>query len=362
MAEILKFPDVRPRHGAQAQAGMIACFAQERHQKDSVYWLKENAELLNILEVTGRNQPLSAVALAPLEEFYQEARRSLFFFRQYYRFYLSICMDLEDLAMRSGQALPWGGSLSEGLAQWVAQEELPQQELSDLQRAEAQRLLRRRGIECDFAGLDERLHQFMDASAQFALPNKKAAYELTHIVFYLSEYGKCDPGLSPAARKSLTHVGLLAMLDQDADLLAEVCIALRYAGEQPPAQWEAWLDWHREQFTILRDGFDGLDDYHMFFVGEWQRALIEGDAFCRAGACGGLKILRPQVSGLLQPLSRAVFDLAPLPGDWGRLRDPIYARLPEPQAQMLHAVETSCTEFSDFFESFARAGSVGGAA
>jgi hypothetical protein len=88
------------------------------------------------------------------------------------------------------------------------------------------------------AGLNDRLLHFINCAETFALPNKKAAYELTHIVFYLSEYGRRDPHLDNRAIQSLNFVGILAYLDQNADLLAEVCIALRYAGQAPSKIWE----------------------------------------------------------------------------------------------------------------------------
>ena len=100
-----------------------------------MFWLKENAELLNILECTGAD--VATEALAPLQGFYDGAARHISFFRQYYRFILSICLDLEDLG------LP--GETGAQLAAWIHREGLAQAELSDLQRAEARRLLARRG-------------------------------------------------------------------------------------------------------------------------------------------------------------------------------------------------------------------------
>jgi hypothetical protein len=60
---------------------------------------------------------------------------------------------------------------------------------------EAQRLMARRDMapKGEDATLEDRARYFMGRSDTFALPNKKAAYELTHLVFYLSEYGRCDP-------------------------------------------------------------------------------------------------------------------------------------------------------------------------
>ena len=113
-------------------------------------------------------------------------------FAQYYRFYLSIFFDLEDMGLKvdvSGQ-----------MCVWVAAQGLAEAELSDLQFGEVSRLLARRGTKVFIdLGLDDRLRQFINRSATFALPNKKTAYELTHIVFYLSEYGRRDPNLDCGA-------------------------------------------------------------------------------------------------------------------------------------------------------------------
>jgi len=213
----------------QRLAGLIHCFASERRFGEDVFWLKENAELLSILECSG--QSLCSTTLAPLEGFYTQVRERLAFFPQYYRFLLSITLDLEDLGL--------SGDTGEAVVRWAADQDLAEAELSDLQRAEARRLFNRRGRDLGTpdAGLDDRLRAFINRPATFALPNKKAAYELTHIVFYLSEYGRRDPQLDPAALQSLSFAGTLAYLDQNVDLLSEICIALRYAGQTPPAPW-----------------------------------------------------------------------------------------------------------------------------
>ncbi|MFC3117922.1 DUF6902 family protein [Jhaorihella thermophila] len=228
---------------ARAAPRWSKSFARHRRFGDDVFWLKENAELLNILECTGLD--LGPDALAPHEGFYADIERRLGFFPQYYRFFLSICLDLEDLGMP--------GDKGEALCRWAAREGLADAELSDLQRAEARRLMLRRGIDPlpEDAGLEDRLRLFMDRSETFAMPNKKAAYELTHIVFYLSEYGRRDPGLSAAAAKSLEFAGILAFLDQNVDLLAEICVAMRHAGIAPSSIWEDWLEQETRRFAVL---------------------------------------------------------------------------------------------------------------
>ena len=215
-------------------------FASARRDDSDVYWLKENSELLSILECT--NQTVSAQDLECYSAFYRSLPDRIAFFPQYYRFLTSIALDLE--------ALGFDGSVAAQLCAFVDRHALPETELSDLQRAEAQRLLARRGYSHgNDAALRARLHSFMDQSRAFAVPNRKMAYELTHIVFYLSEYGRRDPELSAQAVQSLMYTGILAHLEENADLLSEVCVALRYAGQIPPAAWEQWIA------TVLR-GFD----------------------------------------------------------------------------------------------------------
>ena len=115
---------------------LLTCFAQHRRGEDDVFWLKENAEVLNVLATSGTL--LSDLALDPYRHIYQGLEERLRFFPQYYRFLLSICLDLEDLGMP--------GNLGETLCAQTARAGLPEAELSDLQRAEARRLLARRGM------------------------------------------------------------------------------------------------------------------------------------------------------------------------------------------------------------------------
>jgi uncharacterized protein DUF6902 len=330
-------------------ASLIANFAQNRRFEDDVFWLKENAELLNILECT--EVTLDASALAPLQHFYDRAEQQLSFFPQYYRFLLSICLDLEDLG------LP--GSKGEQLAGWVARQELPEAELSDLQRGEAQRLLQRRGeqpLTLD-AGLDERLHKFINRSQTFAVPNKKAAYELTHIVFYLSEYGRRDPQLDAAAITSLEYAGLLAYLDQNADLLAEICIALRYSGQTPSALWETWIEQEVAGFAIEHSNPSvTADEYHDYFVCNWLLSLRGTGGFMRPMIEGPVSFHRQGGSfGALRGISEAMFHLDDArSGDWHVMGPRLEQALCENSHKILRQAQLSSRKFDSFFANFAR--------
>jgi hypothetical protein len=324
-------------------------FAQGRRLNDDVFWLKENAELLNILLATGA--PVSPDDLMPYVPFYEDAEERLKFFPQYYRFLLSLAIDLEDLGM--------AGDRAESLCARAAREGLVDAELSDLQRAEARRLLARRGVTgpADPA-LDARLHEFISRPQTFALPNKKAAYELTHIVFYLSDYGARDPQLGSEALCALTYAGILAYLDQNADLLAEVCTALQFAGTSAPSVWQdAVRQAHVRIATTAEDEATLNDAYHEYLVTGWMAALSGAPAFETEISEGSLRFTgqgRPQ--GALRTLSECMYGLGDArSGDWTQMRPHVLAVLGPVGHEVLVRAESSTEVFEPFFESFARA-------
>ena len=120
---------------AEQVAALGQCFASGRRHQDDVFWLKENAEFLNILETSAH--PNAGEALQPYAPVYETLAERMAFFPQYYRFHLSLCLDLEDIGMPGDQGAALCGQ--------VARSGLVETELSDLQRAEARRLLLRRG-------------------------------------------------------------------------------------------------------------------------------------------------------------------------------------------------------------------------
>lgn len=332
-------------------AAMLRCFAQNRRFGDDVFWLKENAELLNILECTGAQ--LSAAALEPHNGFYKQVEKRLGFFPQYYRFLLSICLDLEDLGMP--------GNKGEALVRWVACEGMADAEMSDLQRFEARRLMLRRGVDPlpHDSGLEDRMRRFMERSATFAMPNKKAAYELTHTVLYLSEYGRRDPGLSDAAITSLEFAGLLAYLDQNADMLAEVCVALRYGGATPSPTWEGWLEREAHNFSIeVGAHVSAQDDYHDYFVCNWLMAVSGRDAFVKKAAPERMAFHRATpCAGPLREMSECMFRLDDQrSADWSQMRGVVEGALTETGYDILAEAEKSTDKFDEFFEGFARTG------
>jgi len=332
-------------------AALLRSFAQHRRFGDDVFWLKENAELLNILECTG--VILAEDALEVHAGFYENVGKRLGFFPQYYRFLLSICLDLEDLGMP--------GAKSEALVAWVKEQNLAGAEMSDLQRGEARRLMLRRS--CDplpgDAGLDDRLRAFVNRSATFVMPNKKAAYELTHTIFYLSEYGRKNPQLGAAAKQSLDFAGTLAFLDQNADLLAEVCVAMRYIGVAPPQTWEIWLTRFTHQFAV-ETGPAVLpnDDYHEFFVCNWLMATSGQNAFAKRFEQTRLGFFRPSTSaGPLREMSECMFRLDEKRcDDWAKMRPIVEQGLPEEAFTILDQAVSASDDFGLFFSGFSRVG------
>lgn len=351
MTNIVQLDVVSRRQSAsERHAALMHSFASYRRFGDDVFWLKENAELLNILECT--KAQVDQDALSAYAGFYDKVENRLQFFPQYYRFLLSICLDLEDLGMK--------GNKGEALVKWVSDQGFANAELSDLQRMEARRLLARRGHDpvCNDTGLEDRMRSFIARSATFSMPNKKAAYELTHAVFYLSEYGRKDPMLDGETRTSLQFTGLLAFLEQNADLLAEVCIALRYGGFDVPEIWETWLLRHTTLFDVETDlQFTPQDDYHEFLVCNWMKSTGGHQAFDKPLQSENMAFFRPEgVAGPLRELSECMFKMEARTGDWETMRPMVLDHLSEDAQAVLSWAETSCDKFDAFFHGFARTG------
>lgn len=329
---------------------LLSCFAEHRRTQDDVFWLKENAEILNILECTGVK--VDQAVLQPFEAFYANLTKRLHFFPQYYRFFLSIALDLEALGLM--------GDTAENLVAWVHAQDLPQAELSDLQRMEAVRLMQRRGItpNGDIAALEDRVRAFMGRSATFSLPNKKAAYELTHLLFYLSEYGRRDPQLDADAKRSLHFAGLLAFIEQNADLLAEICIAMHYAGETPPDLWTDWLRRETALFSV-EDGphMSVNDDYHEFFVCNWHQSVVGDASFAKGFVYDRMRFDRsPYRTTPMREMSEAMMNLDDTrSGDWGAMRVQMEDTLSPEAMNVLEQAETSSIHFDAFFHGFSRA-------
>ena len=154
----------------------------------------------------------------------------------------------------------------------------------------------------------------MARPAAFAVPNRKAAYDLTHFTFYLTEYGRRRADLPEAVIRSLTNTGLIAMMEEDIDLLSEVCIALRWLGRRPPELWENYIAGDLADFEIFRTEPDDpaaqQDDYHPFLVANWHQAVAGGAAFAHAARPGRLIFRRrPENRCTLTEISQILLQL-----------------------------------------------------
>jgi hypothetical protein len=332
---------------------LVTAIARNRWPTDSVYWLKETAEILSVLEETGGHATPSmhdalAMPLAGLEE-------RISFFPQYYRFFLSIVLSAEALGL-----LPEGRSAR--LAEWVATMGWPDSELSDLNRAEARYLLRRAGwTQDEDPGLDARLHRFMDRPSTFAIPNRKAAYELTHLVFYLSDHGRRDPGLSDAALQSLRHAGTMAFLEQNADLLAEICLCLVYAAQPVPDLWRGLVETTANSFALqAKSAMVEGDDCHCMFVCNWLLGKVDSSAFqIRVPVLGPgqtLSVRGPQP--LAMPLREMSVYLLGLgvarETSWTTMKDALSSMMSPAAKGILDQAEQADDQFDQFFAVFAR--------
>lgn len=349
MTNVISFAPRSQSHAGSARLDALTqCFASGRRTLEDVFWLKENAELLNILQATQTDVP--APALQPYEAFYESAMERLIFFPQYYRFLIGIVLDLEDLGLC--------GSVGDALCAHAFEHNLAASELSDLQRGEAARLLARRGFDdTDAPALEARLRTFAAHVPNFAVPNRKAAYELTHILFYLTDYGRKPFDLDPRIQQSLEFTGTLALLEQNYDLLAEVCIALRYAGARPPDAWEALLNSVQQSFQCRPD-IDGYgDDYHCYLMLNWRSKTAGQSAFEDSVSGAGMGFYQmAEPVGALRELSYVLYNLNDSRArDWSVMKSVIYAKTGSLIAEHLRLAERITPFFERFFADFARA-------
>ncbi len=333
---------------------LVAAIAQNRWGQDNVFWLKEVAEVLSVLEETGgQATPLMHAALAqPLGALQQR----LSFFPQYYRFFLAIALSAERLGLL-------GAGHAADMARWIVRAGWIDSELNDLNRAEARYLMQRAGLDVVFEpGLDQRLHRFMDRPETFAVPNRKAAYDLTHLVFYLSDHGARDPGLSARGMQSLHHAGTLAFLDQNADLLAEICLCLLYVGANIPDLWLDLVERTAKSFAFQATrGIVEHDDSHCLFVCNWLLGKVGKPAFQ-----GGMppvntgQILQvrdmSQKPAALREVSMVLMNQGvDRTGDWSAVRGMLRRALSPAAAAVVDQAEQADPEFDAFFAAFARA-------
>ncbi|PTX53259.1 hypothetical protein IQ03_00170 [Gemmobacter caeni] len=351
MTNIVSFAARRAARPAMGATGglvsLLSGFATGRRRQGDAWWLKENAELLMILSALNHDVP--EAALAVYQPFHDGLEDQLAFHPQYYRMMLGVAVWLEDLGQPGDTAARMAARIaSEG---WIGME------VNDLQRAESRFLMARAGQAVDLPGLDARLTGFMSRPETFALPNPRAAYDLLHAVFYLSEYGRRPLHLPKAAQQSLHVLGNLAWLEQNGDLLGEVCIALRYAGLPVPPLWLGHL--HRESAAFrIEAGVceDSSDAYHNFLVNRWLMGTMGETAFGEDYPVGPMRfsLVRPLISPLRE-WSQALMALGGRrEADYPAMRRACAGRLSPEALEIADRAMAEGPEFEAFFATFAR--------
>lgn len=340
--------------GLSNASDLIYLFAHRRRGQHDAFWLKENAELLQILAALGGATDLDLTPLIPRA---QGLLSELRFFPQYYRMYLSLALDLRDLGLK--------GVPVDAMADFVKANAFYDIELSDCHRSEARLLLARagHGLAID-PGLDERLASFCENAALFCLPNRCAAYDLTHIVFHMTRYGRVAVPANAARRASLLHAGVVAWLEGNLDLLAEVVLALRFCNDTFPDIWLRALEQGADaSFAPGAAGCSLDDDYHQYLVVNWAVTKAGGTGFCGAVPPTARFIRQqPRQQPALQEVSLALLNAGDTRvNDWSVMRWRLWSKLSEPTRARLMAVETM-PEFEGFFAGFSRADRARGAA
>ena len=171
---------------------LVRAFANGRNNKVDFSFLKENGELLCIARSQGFLMEPRAQEF--YQSFYSQAQSLLELYPQYYRFILGLVLDLEDLGL--------SGNVGRQICEQVRSDNLLAYDTSDIRRLEAIHLLGRRlditAQEMEVRrGLIQRLEMFTRNSQRFYKFNRPLFYDLTHLVFFLTNYGKTqETGLS----------------------------------------------------------------------------------------------------------------------------------------------------------------------
>ena len=252
----------------------VQAFAVKRNNELSFAYLKENGELLSIAASSGLL--LEPAALEHYRVFYDNALPTCKFFPQYFRFILGIVMDLENLGYQ--------GNTGEKICEYVVQQGYLDYETSDTRRLEILTLLARRRpdgtLEKSYRNkLIQSIDKFISRPEHFVVFNKPLFYELTHFIFFLTNYGEAPCPLKNPPIEALTNVGILALLDDDVDLLSEICICFKFLGEKPPIFWETYVENSLSDIKITFDTSfasvmnSAIDEYHAYFMMNWLLAL-----------------------------------------------------------------------------------------
>lgn len=265
MTDIVRLDDFAKSQSKARKEAMHASIVEmstamqlARHAEYSVFWLKETFEYLHILQE--RLGPDASDYVQGYDPFYHSAEQWLEDFPQYYRFIVGIVKCLEP---------HFQGQQYTRLCQIVRQNKFVLTELNDIQRAEALYLTG----QADQA-LTDRLMAYARNAGFFAVPNKTACYYLTHIVFYDTQYGTHVPHHSQTYVQALMFAGCFAALDQNTDLLSEICLALRFIKQPVPQVWRDMVIEQNFTFAPPDPTTAIVDDCHTYLMVSWARAVL----------------------------------------------------------------------------------------
>ncbi len=350
MSNIISLRSLPSDASGPALNAVLDLFANRRRSRSDAFWLKENAEVLQVLLAIGVDQ--TQLDLSAYEGFVATLSDEVRFFPQYYRFYLSMAADLSALGLRNVPVA--------AIAEKVVQDGWMGGELSDSHRAEARLLLARAGhLPAEDDGLDRRLAGFAGQSGLFCLPNPQLAYALTHSVFHASDYGRRAVARDADRRLALIHAGINAWLEDNLDLLSEVVIALCQSGEQVPSFWQQEILGTAHAFSGISGAESGPfdDDYHEYLVLNWAAGVLDGSGFATPMPAGARLFHRQKkAETALRDLSLGLLDMGRNRSpDWARMRWRLWPKLSAPVRARIEAVE-ALPEFEGFFRVFSRSG------
>ena len=255
-------------------------FAVKRNPKLSFPFLKENGELLRIVVDSGFLIDSRAINL--YSDFYKSALQLTRHYPQYFRFIFGIVIDLEKGGMP--------GNESEKIAKYILDKELVLFDMCSTRKLETLTMLQEvislgRPLSEIRKSIIEDVDRILSNPDLYAKFNKPLFYEITHIIFFLTGYGKTLLPLQNDVEACLINMGLLCLLDNDADLLAEICICLIYIGAEIPSYWDSFLQKSFEQVNIsyhetVSSALNAaVDEYHVYFVLNWYQAVNNRPSF-----------------------------------------------------------------------------------
>jgi hypothetical protein len=163
--------------------------------------------------------------------------------------------------------------------------------------------------------------------------------------------------LDANAIRSLQFAGILAYLDQNTDLLAEVCLSLRFAGQRPSKIWENHVTACLSDFAIEGATVAPVNDqYHEFFVASWMAMCADHPVLHPPIQAGSIRFDRKsQITGPLRKISACMYHLRDARcSDWPQMQGIVEQSVSPEGYEILCAAQESSPEFEAFFEGFSR--------